>query len=138
MDREELIADERFANTVGRAQAMEEIDAIVGAWSKRFTRRDLTDLLTEGGVPCGPVMNLDEVADDPHLKKRQMIVELDHPVKGPVKVIGCPLKFYNEDGAIPVEVLPAPGLGQHNEEIYTSLLDYRRDDLERFRAEGVI
>ncbi|ETX04908.1 MAG: hypothetical protein ETSY2_26090, partial [Candidatus Entotheonella gemina] len=138
MGHEELLADDRFANTVGRSQSMEEIDAIVGNWSQQFTRNDLTDKLIEAGVPCGPVLTLDEVADDPHLKQRQMIVDLDHPVKGPVKVIGCPLKFYNEDGALQVDVLPAPAIGQHNGEVYTSLLDYSPAALERWRAEGVI
>jgi crotonobetainyl-CoA:carnitine CoA-transferase CaiB-like acyl-CoA transferase len=138
MGQEELLADDRFANTVGRAQYMEEIDALVSAWSQQFTRNDLTAILNEAGVPCGPVLTLDEVADDPHLKQRQMIIDLDHPVKGPIKVIGCPLKFYSEDGALEFDVLPAPAIGQHNDEVYTSLLNYRAADLDRFRAAGVI
>jgi CoA:oxalate CoA-transferase len=138
MGQEQLLADNRFANTVGRAQHMEEIDALVSAWSQQFTRSELTAVLNEAGVPCGPVLTLDEVADDPHLKQRQMIVDLDHPVKGPIKVIGCPLKFYSEDGALEFDVLPAPGIGQHNDEVYTALLDYSAAELDRFRAEGVI
>jgi CoA:oxalate CoA-transferase len=138
MGQEELLADNRFANTVGRAQHMEEIDALVSAWSQQFTRNELTAILNAAGVPCGPVLTLDEVADDPHLKQRQMIIDLDHPVKGPIKVIGCPLKFYSEDGALEFDVLPAPGIGQHNDEVYTSLLNYSAADLDRFRAEGVI
>jgi formyl-CoA transferase len=138
MGREDLLADERFANTVGRSHYMEEIDAMVGAWSQQFTRNDLTDKLIEAGVPCGPVLTLDEVADDPHLKQRQMIIDLDHPVKGRIKVIGCPLKFYNEEGALQVDVLPAPAIGQHNDDVYTNLLGHSPADLERWRAEGVI
>ncbi len=138
MGHEELLENERLSNTVGRAESMDEIDTLVAAWSQQFTRTQLTAILNEAGVPCGPVMTLDEVADDPHLKQRQMIIDLDHPVKGPVKVIGCPLKFYNEDGPLEVEVLPAPGIGQHNNEVYTTLLDYSATDLDRLRAEGVI
>jgi crotonobetainyl-CoA:carnitine CoA-transferase CaiB-like acyl-CoA transferase len=138
MDQEALITEARFATNDDRAHHMEAVDAIVGNWSKQFTRAELTTLLTETGVPCGPVLTLDEVADDPHLKQRQIIVELDHPVKGPVKVIGCPLKFYTEDGMMQIDVLPAPGVGQHNEEVYTSLLGYTPTELERWRAEGVI
>ncbi len=138
MQRQDLIEDARFATNADRAEHMEEVDAIVGDWSKQFTRTDLTELLTAAGVPCGPVLTLDEVADDPHLKQRQMIIELDHPAKGPVKVIGCPLKFYTEDGAMQVDVLPAPGIGQHNEEVYTSLLGCTPANLEQWHAEGVI
>jgi crotonobetainyl-CoA:carnitine CoA-transferase CaiB-like acyl-CoA transferase len=117
---------------------MEEVDTLVQTWSQQFTRAELTGLLNEAGVPCGPVLTLEEVADDAHLKQRQIIVEIEHPVKGPVKVIGCPLKFYTADGALQIEVLPAPGIGQHNEEVYTSLLGYPAADLERWRAEGII
>jgi crotonobetainyl-CoA:carnitine CoA-transferase CaiB-like acyl-CoA transferase len=67
-----------------------------------------------------------------------MIVELEHPVKGPVKVIGCPLKFFTADGALQIEVLPAPSIGQHNVEVYTSLLGYSVADLEQWRAEGIV
>lgn len=138
MQRPELLEEARFATNADRASHMEEVDALVGDWSRQFTRTALTELLTGTGVPCGPVLTLDEVADDPHLTQRQMIVELDHPVKGAVKVIGCPLKFYSADGALRIEVLPAPGIGQHNSEVYTSLLGYTPADLERLHASGVL
>jgi crotonobetainyl-CoA:carnitine CoA-transferase CaiB-like acyl-CoA transferase len=117
---------------------MEEIDALVSQWSQQFTRAALSALLNEAGVPCGPVLTLAEVADDPHLKQRQIIVDIQHPTKGPVKVIGCPLKFSTADGALRIDVLPAPGIGQHNDEVYTSLLGYSPADLEDWRAAGVI
>ncbi len=115
-----------------------EVPTLKCHWSQQCTRAELTQLFTAAGVPCGPVLTLDEVADDPHLKQRQMIVELDHPHKGPIKVIGCPLKFYTEDGALQIDVLPAPGVGQHNDEVYTSLLGCTATDLAHWRAEGVI
>jgi formyl-CoA transferase len=117
---------------------MEAVDTLVSTWSQQFTRTELTTVLNDAGVPCGPVLTLEEVADDPHLKQRQIIVDIEHPVKGPVKVIGCPLKFYTADGALRIDVLPAPGIGQHNEEVYTSLLGYAPADLERWRAAGII
>jgi len=138
MQRQDLINDTRFATNAARAAHMEEIDVIVAAWSRQFSRAELTTMLTEAGVPCGPVLTLEEVADDPHLKQRQMIVELVHPTKGPVKVIGCPLKFYTEDGSLQIEVSPAPGLGQHNEDVYTSLLGYSPAQLDQWRTEGAI
>ncbi|MGQ4808440.1 Acetyl-CoA:oxalate CoA-transferase [Candidatus Entotheonellaceae bacterium PAL068K] len=138
MGQDAGLADPRFATNVDRSEHMEEVDAMVCQWSQQFTRAELTTRLNEASVPCGPVLTLEEVADDPHLKQRQMIVELDHPQKGPIKVMGCPLKFYTEDGALQIEVLPAPGIGQHNDEVYTALLGYTTTDLNRWRAEGVI
>ncbi|MGE3540787.1 MAG: CaiB/BaiF CoA transferase family protein [Candidatus Tectimicrobiota bacterium] len=138
MGRADLRADPRFTTNALRARHMEAVDALVSAWTRQFTRQDLTELLTRAGMPCGPVLSLDEVADDPNLKHRQMIVELDHPAKGRVKVIGCPLKFFTTDGALDIEVFPAPYVGQHTDEVYTSLLGYTPADLERWRAEGVL
>lgn len=138
MGQEALAETVHFSTNTERARHMEAVDALVSVWSQQFTRDELTARLTQAGVPCGPVLTLDEVADDPHLKQRQMIVELDHPQKGPVKVIGCPLKFYTEDGALQIPVLPAPGLGQHNAEVYTALLDYSQEDLDCWQAQGVI
>lgn len=138
MQQDALLTEPRFATNTERARHMEEVDVMVSGWSRQFTRSELTSLLTEAGVPCGPVLALEEVADDAHLKQRQMIVELEHPVKGPVKVIGCPLKFFTENGALQIEVLPAPSVGQHNVEIYTSLLGYSVADLEQWRAEGIV
>jgi len=138
MERPELRDDPRFATNTLRARHMAEVDALVGAWTRQFTRAALTDLLTKAGMPCGPVLTLDEVADDPNLKHRQMIVELDHPAKGRVKVVGCPLKFFTTDGALTIDVLPAPSVGQHSEEVYTSLLGHTSAELERWHSEGVI
>ncbi len=139
MGREDLLTEPRFAtNTLRAKQHMEEVDALVGAWTRHYTREALTTMLTKAGVPCGPVLTLDEVADDPNLKHRQIIVELDHPTKGRVKVIGCPLKFFTADGALEVHVTPAPTVGQNTDEVYTSLLGYKQADLDRWRAEGAI
>lgn len=138
MQREDLLQEPRFATNALRSKHMEEVDALVSAWTRQFTREALTALLTAAGMPCGPVLTLDEVADDPNLKHRQMIIELEHPVKGRVKVIGCPLKFFTSDGAMQVEVLPAPGIGQHNEEVYLSLLGHSPAELAQWRTEGVI
>ena len=139
MGREDLRTDPRLAtNTLRAREHMDEVDSLVGAWTRQYTREALTEMLNKAGVPCGPVLTLDEVADDPNLKHRQMIVELDHPTKGRVKVIGCPLKFFTTDGALEIDVSPAPSLGQNTDEVYTSLLGCTQADLERWRAEGVI
>lgn len=138
MQRDDLRDDPRYATNALRSKNMAEVDALVSAWTQQFTREALTDLLTTAGMPCGPVLTLDEVASDPNLIHRQMIIELDHPAKGRVKVIGCPLKFFTTDGALQFDVLPAPSIGQHNHDVYTTLLGHTPADLERWRAEGAI
>jgi crotonobetainyl-CoA:carnitine CoA-transferase CaiB-like acyl-CoA transferase len=72
---------------------------------------------------------------DPQIQAREMFVELEHPLYGPVKITGTPLKLSETPGR--VERL-APMPGEHNEEIFVGLLGYTREDLDRWQAEGVI
>ena len=66
------------------------------------------------GVPAGPVLSIMEMHADPHVLARDMVVELDHPVAGPTKAIGLPIKFSDTPGKV---VRPAPRLGEHTAEV---------------------
>ena len=70
--------------------------------------------LVEGGVPCGPIHDYEEVFADPHTQAREMEVTLEHPVEGTIRALGIPVKLSDTPGAIR---RPAPLLGQHSEEI---------------------
>ena len=72
---------------------------------------------------------------DPQVAAREMFVELDHPIHGPVKITGTPLKMSETPGQVR-SLAPAPG--EHNEEVFMGLLGYSRADLARWRDEGVI
>jgi formyl-CoA transferase len=85
-------------------------------------------------VPVGAVLSTVELAADPYLKQRGMFVTVDHPVRGPILMPGFPIKM----SASSVPILPAPLLGQHNEEVYGSLLGIPAEELERLSKTGVI
>ena len=72
---------------------------------------------------------------DPQVRAREMFVELDHPVYGPLKTTGTPLKLSETPGRVR---WLAPMPGQDNQEVFVHLLGHSPDDLERWRAEGVI
>ena len=91
-------------------------------------------IMGEAGVPCGAVLDSVELLNDPHLRERGMIVTIDHPVRGKFTMPGCPAKL--EDS--PVEVRSAPLLGQHNREVYSSILGFKDGDLEQLKQQGVI
>ena len=91
--------------------------------------------LSEGGVPAATVNNVAEMVADPQVQAREMFVELEHRVHGPVKITGTPLKMSETPGR--VRSL-APDPGEHNEDVFVGLLGYSNDDLARWRDEGVI
>ena len=75
------------------------------------------------------------VMQDPQVQAREMFVEVDHPVYGPLKTTGTPLKLSETPGRIR---WLAPQPGEHNEEVFVGLLGHAPDDLARWRADGVI
>jgi crotonobetainyl-CoA:carnitine CoA-transferase CaiB-like acyl-CoA transferase len=92
-------------------------------------------ILSTGGVPAAPVNTVAEMVADPQVQAREMFVERDHPIYGPVKMTGTPLKLSETPGQVR---WLAPMPGEHNEAIFVGLLGYSRDDLARWQAEGVI
>jgi CoA:oxalate CoA-transferase len=92
-------------------------------------------LLLKNDVPSGPVFNVGEAVDDEHIKAREMIIELDQPQYGKVRVAGCPIKF----SATPIKTFkPAPLLGQDTEKVLSSLLKYNKKQIAQLKTEGVI
>src|SRR5690349_5438954 len=99
MGRPELGEDPRFASLEARWQNRDALNAIVEGWTRRRSKHEVMRLLGEAGVPCGACQDTGEVLADPHLKAREMIVELDYPRRGSYQTVGCPLKL----SASPVE-----------------------------------
>ena len=90
--------------------------------------------LEAAGLPCGPINTFDKVVQDPQVRARDMVIEVEHPVAGAVKMMGIPIKF----SATPAGVdAPPPGLGEHNSEILGTV-GYSSADIAALREEGVI
>ncbi len=134
MGRAELADDPRFANPKARAKNNEELTAILNEWTSRHSKHEVMKILGAAGVPCGAVLNTTELLENPHLRKRHMIVDIEHPARGKISIPGCPVQL--EDS--PVEVKSAPLLGQHNAEIYAQMLGLSQQQLEDLKAQGVI
>lgn len=132
--REDLIDDPRYTSQKERNQRFDEVYAFIRAWTEQHDKHTVMKTLGEVGVPCGAVLDSRDILTDPHLRERGMIVEVDHPARGTVTMPGCPVQLTDS----PVEVKPAPLLGQHNEEIYGALLGLSSDQLQQLVNEGVI
>ena len=130
----ELSADPRFVNAKARAKNNEQLTAIINEWTARHSKHEVMQILGSAGVPCGAVMDTVELLNNPHLRERQMIVDIEHPARGKISMPGCPVKL--EDS--PVTVVSAPLLGQHNAEVYGQMLGLGESELEQLKSQGVI
>jgi formyl-CoA transferase len=132
--RPELGDDPRYADRRDRVQFIDEIDAMIEAWTEKRTKHEVTETLAGAGIPCGAVLDSREVLADPHLRERGMIVELEHPTRGAYPMPANPVRMSDS----PTEVIRAPLLGEHNAEIYGKLLGVGDAELDALRRDGVI
>ncbi|MCH8186878.1 MAG: CoA transferase, partial [Chloroflexi bacterium] len=110
------------------------VDKMVSDWTMQRDKHEVMRIVGGGGIPCGAVMNAEDIHNDPHLLERGMITTMDHPQRGKFKMPGFPVQLSDS----PVEMEPAPLLGQHNAEVYKELLGLTADDLVRLEQEAVI
>jgi len=135
--RPELGADPRFRGVAARLEHGDEINEIVSAWvAARSVDEVLAILGPDGaGVPCSPVYTVDQLIDHPQLNARGMIERVAHPKLGTMLASGVVIKMSDTPGS--VRTL-GPELGQHTDEVLTSLLGLSADDLARLRTDQVI
>ena len=133
--RDELTRAPAFATAAARRDRRDEIAAIIQRWTGARTKAEVVQALTTAGVPAAPVNNVAEMVADPQVRAREMFVERDHPIYGPLTTTGTPLKLSETPGRIR---WLAPMPGQDNEEVFVRLLGHAPEELARWRAEGVI
>lgn len=132
--RPDLADDPKYATPEARWQNREALNALVAAWTRQRTKHAVMHLLAEAGVPCGACQDTGEVLADPHLKAREMIVDLDYPKRGTFQTPGCPIKLSRS----PVTVNRPPELGEHTDTVLAELCDVTAAELERLRGAGVV
>ncbi len=132
--RAELVGDERYATNEARIENAVEVEEIVTSWTMTKTKHEIMDILAKLGIPVGAVQDTLEVFDDEHLKAREMIIDMHDPARGDYKIIGCPIKIDSNE----LEIKPPPLLGEHSEEVLSSLLDMGPAEIAAMRSGGVI
>ncbi|MGO8919655.1 MAG: CaiB/BaiF CoA transferase family protein [Stellaceae bacterium] len=120
--RGELAQDPRFRDNPARVANRKALVALLEEVLARHGTAHWVDLLNDAGVPVGPVMTYDEVFADPQVKAREMVAEIEHPVAGPMRTLGIPVKLSATPGRLR---RPAPGLGEHGAEILAELRQRR-------------
>jgi len=131
----DLIEDSRFADNSKRVENRSELIALLSQIFLQRRNDAWFKLLTDAEVPCSPVQTVDQVFQAPQVLQRDMLIEVDHPTAGKVRMAGIPVKF----SVTPATVrLPPPLLGEHNETILKSWLGLSADSIGELKKEKVI
>ena len=133
IQRQDLIGDPRYHTPEARVERADEVNAFIEAWTSKKPKHEVMQILAEAGVPCGACQDTGEVMNDPHLRERDMILELDHPTRGTYTMAGNPIKLSASD----VPLRPAPLLGEHSAEVLTEL-GYDEAAIATMRAAGLL
>ena len=127
--------DPRFLTPQSRRQNHDEVETLVSKWVRGKSRRELWDTLSPFGLSSGMVLSLGEAVEDPHIQERQAFVDIEHPEAGIIKLLAPWMRFSETPGAI---TSSAPLIGQHNHEVYRSLLGLSDTEVNQLAEEGAI
>jgi formyl-CoA transferase len=133
IDHPEL-TDPRLADRAERMRRRDELEAIVEGWTSKRDKHEVMALLGAAGVPCGAVLDSDEVMANEHLRGRGMIVDVEHPTRGRMATPASPIRL----SASSTQVARAPLLGEHNAEVLGKVCGLDADELAKLKTEGVI
>ncbi len=93
------------------------------------------EILVEAAIPCGPVNNMEALFSDPQIAHRDMVAEVEHPTIGTLRLTGIPVKYSATPGQV---TLPPPLLGEHTDEILSSVLGCSSERIEELKRKGAI
>ena len=127
--------DKRFSDSYSRWQNQDHLDKLVEEWTINYSHYEVMELLQASGVAAMPSFSAEELFSDPHLKEREAITEVMHPVMGKQVVLNPPWKF----SETPARVERAgPLLGEHNEYVFGELLGISKQEIAQLIEEKVI
>ena len=112
--RTDLLDQPQYADNAGRLTNQTELESDLEQTFSQHSTDHWMEVLNSAGVPCGPIYDMQQVWDDPHIASREMKVDLEHPAAGTVPNIGLAAKLYGSPGSIRAA---APLLGQHTREV---------------------
>ena len=132
--KEELIDDPQWATPAARLTKLNQCFALIEEWTKTKTKFEVMEILNSVDVPCGPILSMKEIAEEPSLRDTGTVVEVDHPTRGKYLTVGNPIKLSDSVS----EVKRSPLLGEHTEEILKEVVGYSTEQIEQAKAEGAV
>ena len=133
--RDDLADDPKWEKNSDRVKNRELIEDEIEKTMAAKTRAEWAKIISNSGVPCGPIKDISEITTDPQILHREMVVEVEHAKTGTLRMMGIPIKLSDTPGAV---ILPPPLLGEHTDEILTDLLEIGGEEVISLREAGVV
>lgn len=129
---EELLEDPRYTTNELRCQNyIPDLQNVIRDWCKGYNKSEVEEIMDKAGIPCGPVLNVKEAIEHPHIQARDMMVHCQHPTAGDQYFQGCVMKLSETPGSVE---FASPLLGQHNAEIF----GLTEEEVAQLHEEGVM
>ena len=130
----EWLEDPEFNTPEARLSKLDFVFAEIEKWTMTLTKIEVMAALNAVNVPCGPILSMKEIAEEPALRKTGTVVEVDHPIRGKYLTVGNPIKLSDS----PSDVQRSPLLGEHTDEILKTVLGLKDDEIQAARQQGAI
>ena len=132
--RPDIVDDPRYATVEKRWENRDTLNPIIEGWTRQRTKHEAMRILGDAGVPSGACQDTGEVLEDPHLKERDMIVDINYPPRGNYKTVGCPIKLSDS----PAQIERPPFLGEHTETVLEDLCGIDKEQFSKFHKNGIV
>ena len=130
----EWLEDPEFNTPEARLPKLDFVFAEIEKWTMTLDKMEVMAALNAVNVPCGPILSMQEIAEELALRKTGTVVEVDHPTRGKYLTVGNPIKLSDS----PSDVQRSPLLGEHTDEILKTVLGLQDDEIQAARQQGAI
>ncbi len=131
---EDWLTDPDYSTPEARLPRLDKVFAEIEKWTMTMTKMEIMATLNPLEVPCGPILSMKEIAEEPALRATGTVVEVDHPKRGKYLTVGNPIKLSDS----PSDVRRSPLLGEHTEEILRSVLGLSDDEIQVARQQKAV
>ncbi len=131
---EDWLEDPKWNTPKARLPKLETMFDEIEKWTMTKDKLEVMKILNPLNVPCGPILSMKEIAEEPSLRATGTVVEVDHPERGKYLTVGNPIKLSDS----PSDVVRSPLLGEHTEEVLKTVLGLNDDEIQEAREQGAI
>ncbi len=132
--REDWLDDPDWNTPAARLPKLDAMYGEIEKWTRTKTKFEVMETLNPLNVPCGPVLSMKELAEEPSLRATGTVVEVDHPTRGPYLTVGNPIKLSES----PADVMRSPLLGEHTDEVLREVLGMDTLQVDAARRDGAV